>query len=579
MHAWFLFAALAALIPTARGAMPALGEPPDAAPQAAAYTLTLLPGSPPRVRVTLSVRGEADGESRLAMAPNWGGVQNCERFVDGLSVRDQAGKECAITSDPAAPHGWNVSHAPDAALVATYLLRPSPTDALAQFGTHYEPVVRNDLLHLIGETGLIYPEWLEDQGPVDITFAMEGFKENGWEVATSFDLSGGRLHCPLHEFRHGMFLAGRVRLHDRDIRGGRLRVAIYGDDWGFTDDQMTDLIERVITVEREFVDDFADPYFLVTVVPTGARATAKGFGSGGTGLTNCFALSLAPGITAGPGSPHQDRIVHLLAHEYFHTWNGGEITIEGAEELAYWFSEGFTDFYASRLLRRAGLIDDTKWGTRLNETLKKFWLSPVATEPATTIQREFWTRREVQELPYARGEVVALMLDEEIRRTSGGARSLDGFFLEVLADARKGEKVSTENLLARVSRWTSDPFAATLRGIVVDGSLPDPPARISEPRASRVVADTYRYDIGFDLDRSIATKVAAGVREGSAAHAAGLRDGQAIRGFDVFRGDPDKEITLTITENAEARPIKFFPRGAPVQIPSYRLIAAEERGD
>ncbi len=574
-------ASLALLIPTCLALSGcAAHRPRDASTPADAvgYTLTLAPGPPAAVRVTLQARGEPDGTSRFVIAPSWGGVENCERFVHDPAVHDAAGRECPVTTDPGAPHGWNVAHEPGATLIATYELRPATPDALAQFHTHYEPVVRDDLLHLIGETGLIYPEWLEDSGPIDIRLTWSGFEARGWTVVSSFDADGGRVRMPLPEFRHAMFLAGRVRVHDRDIGGtarGRLRVAIYGDDWGFTDPELVDLVERIVTVEREFVNDFADPYFLVTVVPTGPRATPRSVSQGGTGLTNCFALFLAPGTAIGPDSQHRNHVLRLLAHEYFHTWNGGEIVTEEPEEYVYWFSEGFTDFYASRLLRRAGLIDDAEWTSRLNETLKRLWLNPAATEPAETIRRDFWSRREIHDLPYNRGEVVALMLDEEIRRVSGGKRSLDDFFLEVLSDARPpaGQKAETGRLLARVARWTSPEFAESLRRIVVDGAMPDPPAHLTEPAATRADVDSFRYDTGFDLDGALQSKVAAGVREGSAAHAAGLRDGQPITGFSVYHADPDREITLNVKEDGEARSITFYPRGAPVRIPRYQSAA------
>jgi predicted metalloprotease with PDZ domain len=565
-----------ALIPTC----PTLGacalHPPDrsaAKPEVVSYGFELRAGSPIAIRVTLRVHGQSGGTSRLAVAPDWGGIENCERFIHDLSVHDSAGRSCPIASDPAAPHGWNVSHRPGEVLTASYELRPTNPDPLSDFKTHYEPVVRDDVLHLIGETGLIYPEWLEDAGPQNIEVTWKGFKEHNWSIATSFDAEGAHFRRTLQEFRHGMFFAGKIRIHDRDIRGGRMRVAIYGDDWQFKDPQLVDLVEKIVSVEREFMRDFSDPYFLVTVVGTGPRATPRSYSQGGTGLTNCFAMFLAPGTSVGTDSPHYAGILRLLAHEYFHTWNGGKLATEEPEQYVYWFSEGFTDFYASRLLRRAKLIDDAEWVSRLNETLRSLWLSPVSTAPAETIRRDFWSRQEVQKLPYNRGEVVAVMLDEEIRRASGNTRTLDDFMREMLTAAGHGEKSQTDRLLTRMSKWTSPEFSASLRGIVMDGHLPDPPKRLSEPVAHLSAIDSYRFDPGFDIDKSMKAKVIGGVRDGSAAHAAGLRDGQAIKGVSIYHGDPDHEIELKVQEGDETRKIKYYPRGESVRVPTYHLGA------
>lgn len=555
-------------------------RPASAAPpaEAVAYTLRLLPGPPLRVEVELRVRGERDGTSRFAIAPSWGGVERCERFVRGLSVAGETGAALPLTGDPALPHAWEVRHPPGAALVARYELHGAAPDPLSDFRARYEPVVRDGLLHLIGDTALLGPDWLDDGRPIELRLAWEGFAERGWTTIASFDGFGEPLRVPLAEFRHGMFLAGRLRVEEREIRGGRVRLALHGDDWGFEDAELADLVARIVAAEREFVGDFSEPRFLVTVVPTGPPATPHSFSLGGTGLSHAFALFLPPGTAVGPASPHRDRILRLLAHEHFHAWTGGAIATEQPEELVYWFSEGFTDFFASRILRRAGLIDDARWTERLNESLRKLWLSPAATEPAETIRREFWTRGDVQELPYTRGEAVALALDEEIRRVSGGRRSLDDWFRELLAAGRRGERAGTARLLERAAEWTSAAFADSLRRVVVDGALPRLPARIRDPEAQLGTAERHRFDPGFELEASLAARVVSGVRAGSAAHAAGLRDGQPLAGFSVQRGEPDREISLTVREGGGSRTIAFFPRGEPVAVPEYRRAAGGAEG-
>src|SRR5262249_38685752 len=147
-----------------------------------------------------------------------------------------------------------------------------------------------------------------------------------------------------------------------------------------------------------------------------------------------------------------------------------------------WFSEGFTEFYAARLLLRARLIDDAEWLRELNQMLKDFWLSPVATAPVEIVRRDYWKRREVEALPLHRGVGVALGLDEEIRRTSDGKRSLDALLRELLDESRSGQRWETNRLLSRFAKWTSTEFAEGLRRVVVDGALPDPPVLVTEPR-------------------------------------------------------------------------------------------------
>ena len=44
----------------------------------------------------------------------------------------------------------------------------------------------------------------------------------------------------------------------------------------------------------------------------------------------------------------------LFAHEHFHSWTGGKIRNNEQEELNYWWTEGFTEYYSRVLALRSG---------------------------------------------------------------------------------------------------------------------------------------------------------------------------------------------------------------------------------
>ena len=59
------------------------------------------------------------------------------------------------------------------------------------------------------------------------------------------------------------------------------------------------------------------------------------------------------------------QLVESVAHEFFHSWNVKRIRPRSLEPFDYervnmsgelWFAEGFTDYYAPLVLKRAGLI-------------------------------------------------------------------------------------------------------------------------------------------------------------------------------------------------------------------------------
>src|SRR6185436_12913525 len=91
-----------------------------------------------------------------------------------------------------------------------------------------------------------------------------------------------------------------------------------------------------------FWQDPNDP-FLVTLLPIIGTPNSQSLG--GTGRGDAFALF------ATDNNP--DSVINrILAHEHIHTWIPRSLGRMPNKDEArdYWFSEGFTDFYANRLL-------------------------------------------------------------------------------------------------------------------------------------------------------------------------------------------------------------------------------------
>lgn len=97
-----------------------------------------------------------------------------------------------------------------------------------------------------------------------------------------------------------------------------------------------------------------------------------------------------------------------------------------------WISEGIAEYYAIELLRRAGGISDDRYKA-INGKLKKW------SEPVTSLRGERSTGPVT-----ARAVLLLQALDAEIRKTSGGNRSLD----DVTRGLMRLDKVSTKDFIA-----------------------------------------------------------------------------------------------------------------------------------
>lgn len=112
-----------------------------------------------------------------------------------------------------------------------------------------------------------------------------------------------------------------------------------------------------------------------------------------------------------------------IAHEIFHWWNWGTINYT---EDAEWIKEGFTSYYADKILRNTGYLTDTEFNTKvgaLNSAYNRSYSLGKAN--LVEISRKFSkgqaTQREISAI-YNGGAMVGYFLDEELKQEN---KSLD----------------------------------------------------------------------------------------------------------------------------------------------------------
>ena len=141
--------------------------------------------------------------------------------------------------------------------------------------------------------------------------------------------------------------------------------------------------------------------------------------------------------------PGRLKWLGLVSHEYFHTWNVKRMRPEGLGPFDYehevytpslWIAEGLTSYYDDLLLVRADLMEPDEYLQRLSENI-----ADVQQRPGRLVQalgessRDAWIKhyrrdensKNTTVSYYTKGAVVGWLLDAEIRRATGDARSLD----------------------------------------------------------------------------------------------------------------------------------------------------------
>ena len=501
--------------------------------------------------VDLSFHGDETGRTRLHLPSQFSGQQQLYRNVQGLAAVSP-GVTLADTDEPDVKQ---VTFTPGQAVHLHYNVVPDENGHAGQPGAYFRPALHPDYFHVIGTTVWAYPA----QYGKPLTVTLHWKLPTGWAFCDSFgaNQTDQQFTGTLEQFLETLYEAGDFRILTVQVGGKPVTVVLRGR-WKFSDGDFAALAARIVAAERGFWRDNDFPYYLVTLLPT-EQPARLGSDDGGVELTHTVVLFQPPSRTLDFG------LKCVLAHELFHEWNADQMRADGAP--VYWFSEGFTDYYARLLLLRAGLISLDDYVRDVNARLCEYAESPSRNRRGDEAAHGFYSGTDLAKLPYQQGALLAAHWNAEIRAATGGGHSLDDTMRDLRAAAAP---VSADAVAAALRRYGVPDAAADISRVIGDGETfaPDPHAlglgftlhAVKKPQ----------FDLGFDADAAIARRTVAGVEPGSRAFWAGLRDGQEVVSCAPFTiGDPNQRLSLTVRENFVTKNVEFTPVGDSLVVPQY----------
>jgi predicted metalloprotease with PDZ domain len=147
-----------------------------------------------------------------------------------------------------------------------------------------------------------------------------------------------------------------------------------------------------------------------------------------------------------------EKVIGLLAHEFFHVWNVKRIVPASFRDFEYrwetytrllWVMEGFTTYYTPLLLRRAGLITPQRTLESYGEQMLRLHQTPGRhLQSAEAASFDAWIKlyrpdentANTSVSYYLKGSLLALLLDLEIRSQTANQRSLDDVLVTTYRD-------------------------------------------------------------------------------------------------------------------------------------------------
>lgn len=405
----------------------------------------------PTLHVRLEFMGDLSGKSTIVLPTTWAGqaglynsIKNFEAFAPTVVVQQVN------------PANTIVHYPPNHKVTITYDLADDWQGPL-RHPTEFRAVLRSTNIIFNGQNGLVYPQ-LAQSDEVQAVFEWANLPGQ-WIAASSFGTAKTktRFRGQWRRVHEALFAAGDFRLTSLHSGGEHLILAARGS-WSFSDSEAAREIMSLFRVERQFWQERKHDRFLVVLTPYDQDIGS----SDGTAFTESFLLYL---------SRKQTFVIDIksqLAHEIFHTWNPYRMGEPSGEPTA-WFTEGFTTYYQDRILRWAGLISLQEYLDRLNNVISEYWSSPIRNWSQRQWLDRTHTGNAEYELPYTRGAVIALWLDEQLRTSSRGKRSLDDSMLALLKTEHG--RLTTDFLIELLSQGLNDQNKASFRSLVEDGLI------------------------------------------------------------------------------------------------------------
>ncbi len=498
--------------------------------------------------VTIRLKADTSGVTTIDWVESWAGERALGQWARDIRID-------GATSVSDAPHGGRIIRSrPGAPLVMRYrIVSAYAADPTVKDSEQARPVVRPGWFYSVGEVLYARPV---DRDDAPASFRWKGPKAIGFASDTEHKTGLGGHSRTVSDILESIAIGGRdLSVNSVTLNGAPVRIAHVGS-FGFDIQAFDKLAQKVVAVEREFWRETGAGPFLITAIPLTSQPGRLSYG--GTGRSDAFATWI-------DHDADLESLTWLLAHEYFHSWNARQLGRfpEKEEARAYWMSEGFTDFYARRLMLRAGLWSPQKFAADWNEMLRAYAGSRFRTVGNAEAAGKFWSGDYAAEkIPYQRGALLAAMWDRHLR--AKGLGDLDTI-LRAQRDRTRSAAKGPELIAAFIAEM--ERAGLDIRGDIDRYLTRGEPILLPEDAfgtCARVsTEDVPVFERGWDPEAvSKAGNVLVGVDPASNAYAAGLRDGMKI--LRRKAGEPGNsriDYVLEVQDGDATRVITFRPAG------------------
>lgn len=261
-------------------------------------------------------------------------------------------------------------------------------------------------------------------------------------------------------------------------------------------------------------------------------------------------------LGARSGDEGLDHLFSISSHELFHVWMVKRIVPASFVPYDYsaetptrllWAMEGITSYYGDLMLLRAGIWDTAKYLKHLQHEIELLESSP-GRHHLSLAQASFdgWLQEQMHDKSnawisfYNKGEIVAALLDLEIRRRT--TKSLDDvirYLWREYGEERRGlEEDAIERAVGLVTGADFSDFFARY----VDGTEPLPYEELFDSAGVAYSAEPRELTFGARLRSDDGALLVDSVMRGGTAMEAGLLPGDELIAIDRTRTHSEADV-------------------------------------
>jgi predicted metalloprotease with PDZ domain len=573
-------------------AQPRVGAPPEIS-----YTVSMSKPYTHLLEVEMRLRAPGRLPSQLNLImPVWSPgsylIREFERHVQDFMVSDTAGGGRALRWQKTNKNTWRVE-----------------TDGARELRVTYQ-VYANDLSVRTNDLNDRHANWnnvallMYPEGHLSAPSSLRVVPFADWKVATGLPAVPGKQNTFRAENFDVLYDSpvevGRFKTVSFEVKGVPHRIVMDGEG-NYDLERLRRDVQKIVETQISIMGDI--PYHDYTFF-------LHAHTSDGGGLEHLNSTSIILERNSFRSAAYVHSVLSVISHEFFHLWNVKRIRPDALGPFDYtrenytkllWVAEGITDYYGSLALRRAGLLSEEDYLGSLSSMIEAVQTKPgrleMSVEDASFDAWIKYYRQDENSINsqisyYDKGHLLGLLLDLEIRKRSGGAKSLDDVMRYLYTEFyKKNRNYTPEDFQRAAERMAGGSldsfFSRYVRGreeLDYQASLEAFGLRLGEADAAKQPAarPSFGADLSQEGDRLLIRRVIAGLP----AYEQGLNSGDQIVALDGMRvnqqsflarlaeKNPGDTINLTIFRDDDLRvfAVKLGTRDAT----DYRIIPTKQ---